>query len=105
MEPGALIDHLHAAPGGLKGLVASVRAAKRGAQAPAPTKAATQSRRRLTSAPALAPAQVHLDDEGLAVVIVRREADGTLAMVAALEDDDRLVERVLNKAAKAIATR
>ena len=50
----------------------------------------------------LAAEQVTVDAEGLAVVIVRREADGTLAMIAALEGQDRLTERVYNKAAKTL---
>lgn len=102
MEPGALIDHLHATPGGLKGLVASVRAARRGETAKSASKTATKSRRRLAQAHMLAAEQVTVDAEGLAVVIVRREADGTLAMIAALEGQDRLTERVYNKAAKTL---
>jgi hypothetical protein len=102
MEPGALIDHLHASPGGLKGVVAHVRALRRGAAAPIRPKARLKSRRKLAAAPAMGALEVSMSDEGLAVVVVRREADGSLAMVAALDQEDRLAERVYTKAAKAL---
>lgn len=102
MEPGALIDHLHASPGGLKGVVAHVRALRRGAAAQAAPKARVKSRRKLSAAPSIEPMQVAVGDEGLAVVVVRREADGSLALVATLEPEDHLAERVYSKAAKSL---
>jgi len=102
MAPGALVDHLHAQPGGLKGLVASVRAAKRGAVAKTPKTGGVRARRKLVQAATIEAAQVSVDDEGLAVVIVRREEDGRLAMVAALAHEDPLVFRVFQHAAKSL---
>jgi hypothetical protein len=102
MEPGALIDHLHASPGGLKGVVAHVRALRRGTTAQVAPKARTKSRRLLAAARTIEPALVPVDEVGLAVVIVRREADGSLALIASLDHEDRLTDRVLNKAAKTL---
>ncbi|MCW2389805.1 hypothetical protein M2333_002851 [Sphingobium sp. B11D3B] len=102
MQPGALIAHLHATVGGLKGVVAQVRAARRNETPQEPHKAIVRSRRVLKQAPALPADQLAVDAEGLAVVIMRREADGSLAMVAALDGADQLAERVLTKAAKAL---
>lgn len=100
--PGALTDHLHAVPGGLKGLVAEVRAAKRGEKvAPKPT-ANGRVRRKLGNAQAIESTALAVDDSGLAVVVARREADGSIVLVAALPDSDRLTGRVYAAAAKTI---
>ena len=100
LAPGALIDHLHAVPGGLKGLVAQVRAAKRGDMATTPRPASSRVQRKLLQSRAIEAASVKLDDAGLAVVVMRREADGTLAMVASLDLDDGLSNRVFARAAR-----
>ncbi len=102
LAPGALIDHLHAMPGGLKALVAQVRAARRGEKAETPRPAHNRIRSKLLQSQAIEATSVSLDDAGLAVVVVRREADGTLAMVASLDLDDGLSSRVYARAAKKI---
>jgi hypothetical protein len=102
MAPGALVDHLHAVPGGLKGLVASVRAAKRGETAAAKPAVNNRVRRKLASANHIATDSLPVDETGLAVVVMRREADGTLAVVASLASEDRLTGRVYAAAAKNI---
>ena len=102
IAPGALIDHLHAVPGGLKGLVAQVRAAKRGEQAQQLRPASSRVRTKLLQSRVIEAASVKLDDTGLAVVVMRRETDGTLAMVASLDLDDSLSDRVFARAARII---
>lgn len=102
MAPGALVDHLHAVPGGLKGLVASVRAAKRGETAAAKPAVNSRVRRKLASAHQIETDSLPVDETGLAVVVMRREADGTLAVVASLASEDRLTSRVYAAAAKNI---
>ncbi|HZV18609.1 MAG TPA: hypothetical protein VFF84_07970 [Sphingobium sp.] len=100
MAPGTLIDHLHEVQGGLKGLVAIVRAARRGA---APAKAATaanRARRKLGKARPIDENGVTFDETGLAVVILRQEADGSHAVVATLDGADRLSGRVYSVAAR-----
>lgn len=52
----------------------------------------------MKAAVALDPFSVSTDGDGLAVVVARREADGTLAIVAALPDAD-LSQRVIVAAA------
>ena len=50
-------------------------------------------------ATALDPLAVATDDDGLAVVVARREADGTLAIVGALPEGSDLGQRVILAAA------
>ena len=104
LPPGGLIEHLHSLPGGLKALVAAVRAAKRGEiAAPArPARAVVKARRLLARADSVAAESVATDEAGLAIVVMRREADGSLVPVAALGAQDRLAERVLAAAARTL---
>ncbi len=98
VEPGALARLLAQAPGGLKGMVRAIRAARKG-ESPAPaSKPMTGLRsatRRLAKARPLGPEAVDTGEQGLGVVIVRREADGTLAMVASLSPEDKLAGRII----------
>jgi len=104
LAPGALIDHLHGLPGGLKALVGAWRAAKRGEiVAPArPPRMLVKARRLLAHARAITPRTFEADEAGLAVVVMRREDDGSYVPVAALAPDDKLTERVLASAARKI---
>lgn len=101
MAPGALTDHLMTASGGLKGVVASARAARRSeTAADAPPRKPARARRKLVGAHALDADTLNVDETGLAVVVVRRESDGMLSLVAALSEQDRLTDRVYAAAAK-----
>lgn len=100
MEPGALIDHLHEVQGGLKGLVAIVRAARRGATAPTPGSTASRARSKLGTARPLDDESVAFDETGLAIVILRQEADGSHAVIATLDGQERLIGQVYSAAAK-----
>jgi hypothetical protein len=102
LAPGALVEQLHARPGGLKALVADMRAKKRGEAPPAAPKPASRARRRLARAHAIALDSLAMDESGLAVVVLRREADGSIVPVATLAADDRLADRVISAAAKAL---
>jgi hypothetical protein len=98
LPAGTLADVLARSSGGLKGLVRSIRAARKGEAGPAPTRPMTGLRsatRKLAKARPLDLDAVITGEDGLGVVIVRREADGTLAMVASLETGSRLTERVI----------
>ncbi len=100
MAPGALTDHLLTVPGGLKGLVASVRAAKRGeTPTPAPKKN-SGALRKLGRATPIERDSLVVDENGLTVVVMRQEADGSLAIVGALPHDDRVIGRVYANTAK-----
>ena len=102
LAPGALADHLHAFSGGLKGLVAQVRADRRGDPTVAPQRSATLARRKLATHSPLKADDLPFDESGLAVLVVRREADGSIATVAALAPEDRLTGRVYAAAARKI---
>ena len=102
LAPGALIEHLKSLPGGLKALIAQTRAARRGETAAATPKSLTRARKALAAALPLAPGKLETDESGLAVVVVRRDADGGLVPVATLDGTDQLVARVITAAARGL---
>jgi hypothetical protein len=91
---GGFKSFLTAQPGGLKGLVAAERLARRPAQ-PGEGRA-EKARDRLRTAPALSLAD--LPDEEFAVVVTRRGADGVHEIVA-IVDDPALIDRAIRRAA------
>ncbi|WP_420145778.1 hypothetical protein [Sphingobium sp.] len=95
---GSLAAYLSAYAGGLKALVRDERASRR-AQAPARPDRRQMARDVVKSAAAIDPVAVATDADGLAVVVARREADGSLAIVAALPEDSDLNQRVIAAAA------
>ncbi|MGC4250509.1 MAG: hypothetical protein QM605_03300 [Sphingobium sp.] len=94
MEMGTLAAHLAAYEGGLKALVRDIRAARR-ADMPARPDRSRAARDAIRTAPPLAPQSVVTDDDGLAIVVARREGDGSLAIVAALPEGSALGAKVL----------
>lgn len=96
---GALADYLNSYPGGLKALVRDVRAERR-ADKPVRTDKRMNARAALKTALALEPQAVDTDTDGLAVVIARRETDGSLSIVAALPGTSPLSDRVVAQVAK-----
>ncbi|HEV2745696.1 MAG TPA: hypothetical protein VGW34_00165 [Allosphingosinicella sp.] len=82
--------------GGLKGVVAAERAARRPAQAPDRSAA---NRAALRIAPALAT--IAIDSEGgeFVLLVARREPDGRLAVVAPVAPDQALLDRAIRKTA------
>jgi len=102
LPPGALIDLLHQTEGGLKGIVALVRAERQGAKRAARPAPAVRSRSRLASAQALESGRIGLDETGLAVVVMRREEDGGLIPVATLDPADKLTARVYSAAVRTL---
>ncbi|RVT43675.1 PAS domain-containing protein [Sphingobium algorifonticola] len=97
LEAGSLADYLEHYAGGLKGLVGDARAARRSVQHAKPDRAHL-SRARLRTAPALALNLIATDGDGLAILIGRREADGSLSIVGTLPGDSPLADRVLQDA-------
>jgi hypothetical protein len=95
---GTLADHLAAYDGGLKTLVRDIRAARR-AEMPAKPDRGGLARHAIKRAPALTPQAIATDDDGLAVVVARRERDGSLAIVAALPGGSSLGRKVMIAAA------
>ena len=94
IEAGGFQKFIEQQPGGLKGLVAAERAARR-PEAKADTKTEA-ARAQLRSAPALSLADVPASEE-FALVLTRRGADGRYEPVAFVEDE-ALVERAIRRA-------
>ena len=95
VEVGGFQELIDKQPGGLKGLVAAERQARR--PAGKPDSKGEIARARLRSAPAISLADVSSDGE-FAIVVTRRGADGTHEAVAIVEDE-ALVERAIRRAA------
>jgi len=94
MERGGMAAYLEGYDGGLKGLVRDERAARR-AERPTRADPAVAARVRLQAAQALPADAISTDVHGLAVVVARREADGSMAIVAALPADADPVRRIV----------
>lgn len=95
---GSFAAYLASYDGGLKALVRDERAARRADMPARPDKRQT-ARDTMKCATALDPLAVATDNDGLAVVVARREADGTLAIVGALPEGSDLGQRVILAAA------
>lgn len=98
MGAGTLAAFLADYPGGLKALVRDVRAQRRG-PAPVAKNRAAKARAAMIGAAAIDPLAVPTDEDGLAVVVARRERDGSLAIIAALPKASDLRARVMAAAA------
>ena len=96
---GTLGDYLAHYDGGLKALIRDERTQRRAAQ-PARPDPRQAARAAMKAAKPIDPVAVATDLDGLAVVIARREADGTLAIVGALPDGSDLGQRVIIAAAE-----
>ena len=96
---GTLADYLSVYKGGLKALVSDERALRRSHRAVKPDRAAV-ARSAICAAPPLAAASIATGQDGLAVVVARREADGSLSIVAALPEESDLTRKVMIASAK-----
>ncbi|MBB4640757.1 PAS domain-containing protein [Rhizorhapis suberifaciens] len=98
IEKSTLAAYLEAYPGGLKALVRNERLARK-QQRTSQSNPVHEARRKLCSALAIPFEEIATDEEGLAVMVGRREADGSLSIVAAIDGNSVLAERVVRKAA------
>lgn len=95
---GELRALLESHPGGLKGLVAAERAARRPANRPEPV----DPRVALRGAPARARVALDVElppDEEFLLLLGRREADGAVAILAPVPSETKLLERALRRTA------
>src|SRR5205085_6496142 len=92
---GAFQDFIEKSPGGLKGVVAAERQARR--PEPKPDTKGDAARAKLRSAPSISLAEIPAADE-FAVIVTRRGADGRHEPVAIIEDE-ALIERAIRNAA------
>lgn len=95
---GKLAEYLAAYVGGLKAVVRDERAQRRSAQPARPDKRQV-ARNAMKAAAPIDPVAITTDADGFAVVVARREADGSLSLVGALPEDSDLGQRVITAAA------
>ncbi len=95
---GTFADYLARYDGGVKALIRDERNQRRNNAPVRPDRKET-ARAAMKAAAAIDPVAIATDDDGLAVVVTRREADGTLAIVAVLPDGSDLGQRVIMAAA------
>jgi len=91
--------YLERFPGGLKGIVASERAARRPASALHSPEA---DREALRHAPALAHVDGLPGEDEFVLLVARREADGSLGIVAEVAGDEALLARAIRNASVAL---
>ncbi|MBB6124635.1 PAS domain-containing protein [Sphingobium subterraneum] len=80
--------------GGLKGLVRDVRIARRQGEV-RPTRSLERAKRKLAKAKPIAIVDLPVDEQGMAVVVARREADGSLSILGALAPDDKVAQQTM----------
>lgn len=105
MPRGALAVELGAYEGGLKGLVQDMRAARNGetdSAALRPAHRLERAVRKLGRAAPVAAADLPFGELGLAVVVARREADGTISLVAGVGLDDKAAQKIMVTASKTV---
>ncbi len=105
MPRGALAVELGAYEGGLKALVQDVRAARNGEEQSAalrPVRRLERAVRKLGRATPVATSDLPFGELGLAVVVARREEDGTISLVAGVGLDDKAAQKVMVAASKSV---
>lgn len=106
MARGELGEALAAYKGGLKGLVRDMRAARNGAAsadaAARPVRRLERAVRKLQKAKIVDDSALPFGELGLAVVIARREADGSIALLAGVGLEDKAAQKVMIAASKGV---
>lgn len=97
IAPGTLGDHIAAHPGGLKGYVRDARAARRGPVGPRDPLA--EARVRLASARSVPIDSIDTDEGGVAVVVMRKQSDGSFQPLGGMAGNDRRVRQILKAVA------
>jgi hypothetical protein len=98
VDLGAFGDYLAGYEGGLKALVRDERAQRRSITAARPDRQQV-ARAAMKTAAAIDPLTIHTDGDGLAVIVARREKDGSLAIVGAVPEGSDLSQRAIIAAA------
>jgi hypothetical protein len=94
VEVGALGYMLERQPGGIKGIVQAERSARRPATQRNPVEIARAALRR---AEPQAVVSMAAGDGEFVLLIARREADGTLAVIAPVPEDQQLIDRAVRR--------
>ncbi len=98
LEPGALAERLSRYDGGLKNYVRDARAAKRGPAVAKPDRIAT-ARAHLGTVAAVGIDGIATDADGLAVIVMRRLADGGFEALGGIAADDKRAGQILHAVA------
>ncbi len=98
VEPQAFTAYLERFSGGLKGIVAAERAGRRPASKAVPV----DGRDALRAAPALAFVDGLPGSDEFVLLVARREADGSLGIVAEVTGDEPLLDRAIKRASVAL---
>ena len=96
---GTLARQLAFYQGGLKGLVQDMRSARRDGEVK-PSRRIERARHKLLRAQPIATSDLAVDADGLAVAIVRREADGSLSILGTIETEARAAQMVMIEAVR-----
>jgi len=105
MPRGVLAVELGAYEGGLKALVQDMRAARNGEDANAalrPVRRLERAVRKLGRAAPVSASDLPFGETGLAVVVARREIDGTISLIAGVGLDDKAAQKVMVAASKSV---
>jgi len=106
LNGGELPGHLLAYDGGLKGVVRDMRAERRAESAAGktdrPPRGIDRAVRRLSGARAVGAEALPFDENGLAVVVARREADGTVALLGGVDMTDSAARKIVIEASKGL---
>ncbi|MDZ7588340.1 MAG: hypothetical protein U5J78_04020 [Parasphingorhabdus sp.] len=98
VQPGGFADYLEKHQGGLKGVVAAERAARRPeTKSNAEVAPRADVRERLRRAPVRSLAEIDAGDSEFVVLVARREGNGDLGLVGSLGNDSKLIEKVLGQ--------
>lgn len=102
---GALTAELGSYAGGLKGLVQDVRASRKAGEAAPQARAVRRldrAVRKLNRAKPVDTDSLPFGDLGLAVVVARREEDGSISLIAGVGLEDKAAQKVMVAASKSV---
>ena len=99
---GGLATEIEVHEGGLKGLVHDMRAARKAGEADRPSRQIERAVKKLGRATAADIDALPFDEHGLAVVVARREADGSITLLAGVDPADKAAQKVIIAASKLV---
>tara|TARA_R110000782_G_scaffold78293_3_gene156015 strand:- start:225668 stop:227566 length:1899 start_codon:yes stop_codon:yes gene_type:complete len=102
LPPGSLAGKLGFYEGGLKGLVRDMRATRHGGELSRPAQRLERAYRKIGKARRLDAGALAFDEHGVALIVARREADGSVSFVASVDTQDKAAQKLLITASKAI---
>jgi hypothetical protein len=99
---GSLARQIGFYKGGLKGIVEDERARRKGAEAPKGPRGLERAYRRISKAKRLDAGSLTFNEHGVALVIARRESDGSVSFIASVDTQDKAAQKLLIAASRKI---